>query len=64
MDKRIISTLTVLIMAVWLVSFLVDIVDKTYDPPASVHALMLAVAGAAYGATLRRNNKEPGDAPQ
>lgn len=44
-----ISTLAWGISGVWLSSFIVDIFVKEYDPPATVHGLMMLVAGAAFG---------------
>lgn len=37
------------IVGAWIISFFVDLVVVTYDPPPSVHALMLIVAGAMFG---------------
>lgn len=39
---------------VWVVSFFVDIFIKGYEPPPSVHALMMLVAGALFGEGLVR----------
>lgn len=49
--------LTVVITLAWAVSFIVDIARTDYDPPASVHALMLIVAGAVFGDGLVRSNR-------
>lgn len=49
--------LTVVITLAWAVSFIVDIAKTEYDPPASVHALMLIVAGAVFGDGLVRSNR-------
>lgn len=54
------------ITGVWGVSFLVDIVDKTYEAPQSVHAAMVIVAGALFGGGLmagiaRTRNKDAVD---
>ena len=53
--------LAVLITAAWAVSFILDIVVKEYDPPASVHALMMIVAGGVFGEGLIRTRT--GQAP-
>jgi hypothetical protein len=58
-NNRIAAWLAIVITAVWAISFLVDIVIKTYDPPASVHALMMLAAGAIFGEGLLKRNREP-----
>lgn len=40
------------ITGAWAASFVLDAVVKTYDPPWTIHALMMVVAGAAFGSTL------------
>lgn len=54
MDKRLAAAVAITITAAWAVSFLVSIVNQSYEPPASVHALMMLVAGAAFGGALRK----------
>lgn len=56
-NSRIVQGLAAVITTAWAVSFIVDILDKSYEPPASVHALMLLVAGAVFGEGLLRSNK-------
>lgn len=56
-NERIALWLAVVITLAWAVSFIVDIVNSHYDPPASVHALMLIVAGAVFGDGLIRSNR-------
>lgn len=68
-NERVAVWLAIVITSAWAISFIVDIVNKAYDPPASIHALMLIVAGAVFGDGLirsnriaiqyRRNGKEP-----
>lgn len=53
-DRRITLMLAYVITAAWAVSFTVDIIVPTYDPPGSVHALMMMVAGATFGEGLLR----------
>lgn len=58
-ESRITQTeiISYIITAVWVVSFFVDIVAKGYQPPPTVHALMMLVAGALFGdGLIRRRN--------
>ena len=48
-NNRIATNLAIVITILWAISFIVDIVVKEYDPPATVHALMMIVAGAVFG---------------
>lgn len=48
MDKRVSNAIAIVVTAVWTISFLADIALRKYDPPASVHAIMMIVAGAAF----------------
>lgn len=52
LQRRFVDTLGWLITGIWSVSFILDAAVKTYDPPVSIHALMMVVAGAAFGSTL------------
>lgn len=52
MDKRIINAIAVTALVLWAISFVLDAVIRTYDPPASVHIIMMTVAGAAFGGTI------------
>jgi hypothetical protein len=38
----------------WAASFIVNIANPAYNPPASVHAVMMIVAGGAFGIPLFR----------
>jgi hypothetical protein len=58
-DKRITNVIAVTVTAAWLISFLMDIVVKSYEPPVSVHALMMMVAGAAFAeGVVKKNGNE------
>jgi len=54
LPRRLIIAIAILITVVWAVSFVADAVNKTYEPPPSVHPLMLMVAGAAFGSEMLR----------
>lgn len=56
-NNRIAFILAIVITAAWAISFIVDIVVKEYDPPASVHALMMIVAGAVFGEGLLKSGR-------
>lgn len=56
-NERVSLGLTIIITVAWAVSFIVDILRTEYEPPASVHALMLIVAGAVFGDGLVRSNR-------
>lgn len=38
-----------IVLAVWVVSFLIDVINPNYDPHPSIQPLMLIVAGALFG---------------
>jgi hypothetical protein len=57
-DDRITLTVAYVITTAWAVSFLIDIIVPRYDPPPSVHALMMIVAGATFGEGLLRTRKK------
>lgn len=46
------------ILAAWTVSFVVDIVNPNYEPPPSVHALMVIVAGSLFGESVFRARRD------
>lgn len=54
-NNKVATVLAGVITTAWGVSFITDIVVKNYDPPASVHALMMMVAGAVFGEGLLKN---------
>lgn len=51
-DQQIATILAIVITVVWAISFIVDIIVLEYNPSASVHALMMIVAGAVFGEGL------------
>lgn len=61
-NNKLATNLAYVITAAWGISFLVDIPVKSYDPPATIHALMMLVAGAVFGEGLIKNrNGKPSD---
>lgn len=60
-NSKVANVLAIVITISWAISFLVDIFVKEYDPSASVHALMMMVAGAVFGEGLinTRNSTPP-----
>lgn len=52
LQRKFVDTLGWLITGAWAASFLLDAAIRDYDPPVSVHALMMVVAGAAFGSSL------------
>lgn len=48
LDKRITNAFAIVILVAWSISFIADIVIVKYDPPASVHAAMMAVVGSVF----------------
>lgn len=58
LQRRFVDALAWIITGAWGVSFVMDIVRPAYDPPGVLHALMLTVAGAAFGSTLIRREGE------
>ena len=54
-DRRLAKFLAYIITLAWAVSFTIDIVNPAYDPPASIHPLMLLVAGGAFGEGIIRS---------
>lgn len=47
--ERLTNAVAITITVVWVISFLVDLFNSNYDPPASVMPLMLATAGFLFG---------------
>lgn len=56
MDRRISNFIAFVVTLVWAASFLADIVLASYEPPASIHVVMMIVAGAAFGNTIIKSN--------
>lgn len=48
LDNRMVTLLAYVIIGAWAISFLADLIVRTYDPPPTVHALMMALAGSAF----------------
>lgn len=48
-DKRLVTGIAVLVSTVWGISFIADIVLKTYDPSPFIHLAMMTVVGAVVG---------------
>jgi len=48
-DKKLVTGIAVLVSSVWAVSFIADIVIKSYDPSPFVHLAMMTVVGAVVG---------------
>lgn len=51
-DKRITNAIAIVSTTLWAVSFVLDAIIPTYDPPVSVHAVMMTVAGAAFAGSV------------
>lgn len=61
MDKRLSAAIAIVITVVWAASFIVSVINPQYAPPPTLHALMMVVAGAAFGnAVLGRKNGNNG----
>lgn len=59
-SERTATVIAGVIVVLWVASFILDATSRSYDPPASIHALMMAVAGWAFGQRyLERNRKDP-----
>lgn len=59
MDKRITNAIAIVALILWTVSFILDAVLVKYEPPLSVHAVIMLVAGAAFtGSVLKKVPKE------
>lgn len=54
MDKRMVTVLGYTIMIAWALSMIADALIKDYDPPPTVHGLMMVLAGAAFTNTIRK----------
>lgn len=51
-DKGFPLFLARVVTGVWVLSMMGDAAVQSYDPPATVHGLMMAVAGWAFGSHL------------
>jgi len=45
----IINFIALVVTVVWAASFVADVMMKNYNPPAQIHAVMLAIVGALFG---------------
>ena len=62
MDKRITNAIAIIALLLWVVSFVLDAVLTNYEPPISVHIVMMTVAGAAFGGSVLKKGSELSDA--
>lgn len=61
MDKRLAAAIAIVITTAWAVSFILGAVNPSYNPPPSIHPLMLIVAGAAFGKAVFTKKREEDD---
>lgn len=54
-DRRIAKLLAYVITFAWIVSFVIDIFNEAYDPPASLQGLIMLVAGGVFGEGIIRS---------
>lgn len=54
MSPRLISATGWVVLVAWAISFILSAVVTDYEPPSSLHALMVIVAGSAFGANVAR----------
>lgn len=69
MDDSVMRKLTVatgvVILVTFAISFVVGIFNPAYEPPASIHALMVIVAGGLFGENVfRARRKAEEDEPE
>jgi hypothetical protein len=55
-DRRLTLALGWTILLMWVGSMILDAVSTTYEAPPTIHALMMLLAGAAFGNTLRKKD--------
>lgn len=60
---RLVLIVSYTIVGAWVISFFADLVIITYDPPPSVHALMLIVAGALFGEGFIKKSEKSDTGP-
>jgi drug/metabolite transporter (DMT)-like permease len=64
-DKRLAAFIAIVITIAWATSFIIGAFNPDYNPPPSIHPLMLIVAGAAFGtAVLPKRRRDQGDDEQ
>lgn len=62
MNERLVNYIIFLVATAWFSSFVLDAALKEYEPPQTIHALMLIVVGAACGAkVIKRTGVSNGD---
>lgn len=52
--RWVINLMALSVTLIWSVSFVVDMVATSYDPPASINAVMILVVGAVFGGSVIR----------
>lgn len=50
--ERLTIAVGIVIVLLWGVSVLLSFIDRSYNPPATLHALMMLVAGVLFGPTI------------
>lgn len=60
MDRRVSNAIAIVVTVVWAASFLADAFIESYDPPPSVHTIMMLVGGAAFADGIFRNRNGNG----
>jgi hypothetical protein len=51
LDKRLLNVIGWTILIAWCISMVLDVALKNYSPPPTIHGLMMALVGTAFGAT-------------
>lgn len=49
--------IAIVVAAVWVISNGLDVIIKTYDPPASIHITMMAIVGWVVGESWKAKDK-------
>jgi uncharacterized membrane protein len=55
--KKLTNAIAIVVTFVWTASVLADILLPSYDPQPYVHFAMMAVVGAAFGASVFKDSK-------
>ena len=58
MPKKLSNAIAIVVTVVWTVSFVADIVLKSYDPSPFIHLAMMAVVGAAFGSSVLKGGDD------
>ncbi len=56
MQERAATAIAVVITIVWAISSIADIAMSTYEPPAAMHPIMLALVGSFFTVSVVRRN--------